>query len=115
MKTSKITSLSLGETIRRQRHRLGWTLDEVADRSGVSKPYLSLVENAQVQHPPITSKLRALEVALRFRRGELQAFGLLDKTPSEVVDVLRKLLHGRRPAADGNAALAMMLKMVKNG
>ena len=113
MKTGKIASL--GDTIRRQRRHLGWTLDHVAGRSGMSKPYLSLVENGQVKHPPIAGKLRALEVALRFRRGELQAFRLLDNTPSEVVGVLRQLLNRRRPARSGNAALAVMLEMVKNG
>jgi transcriptional regulator with XRE-family HTH domain len=113
MKTSKITSL--GDTIRRQRRHLGWTLDYVAARSGVSKPYLSLVENGLVKHPPIAGKLRALEVALRLRRGELQAFRLLDNTPSEVVGVLRKLLSGRRAPRGGNAALAMMLEMLKKG
>src|SRR5690349_5136918 len=35
---------ALGPKIRRQRRRMGFTLDDLAGRTGISKPYLSLIE-----------------------------------------------------------------------
>src|SRR2546430_14941347 len=42
---------ALGPRLRRQRRRLGLTLDELATRTGISKPYLSLIETGRVAHP----------------------------------------------------------------
>ena len=38
---------SLGIKLRRKRLRLGLTLDELAGRTGISKPYLSLIETGR--------------------------------------------------------------------
>ena len=51
---------SLGPKIRRQRRRLGLTLDELARGTSVSKPYLSLIETGRVP-PPSEGKLRRIE------------------------------------------------------
>ena len=55
---------ALGEKLRRQRRRLGLTLDELAVRSTISKPYLSLIETGRVPNPPSDEKLQRLEQTL---------------------------------------------------
>ena len=56
----------LGTKIRRIRRRLGLTLDELAAKTAISKPYLSLIETGRVPNPPSDEKLRRLEQALGF-------------------------------------------------
>ena len=51
---------TLGTKLRRQRRRLGLTLDELAGRTSISKPYLSLIETGRVPNPPSDEKLRRL-------------------------------------------------------
>src|SRR5436853_7875150 len=85
--------------IRRQRRRLGLTLDELAGRTSISKPYLSLIETGRVPNPPSDEKLRRLEQTLGFSAGELLSQAHLQRTPRDVRAVLTKLLKG---AADGN-------------
>src|ERR1700728_4095761 len=92
----------LGSKLRRQRRRLGLTLDELAGRTGISKPYLSLIETGRVPNPPSDEKLKRLEQSLGFGRGELVTQAHLQKTPSDVRAVLGKLLDTRdRTAAGG--------------
>ena len=62
---------ALGPKLRRQRRRLGLTLDELAGRTGISKPYLSLIETGRVPNPPSDEKLRKLEQTLGFTTNEL--------------------------------------------
>jgi phage repressor protein C with HTH and peptisase S24 domain len=83
---------ALGPKIRRQRRRLGFTLDDLAGRTGISKPYLSLIETGRVTNPPSDQKLRRLEVALGFTAGELVSQAHLQRTPRDVRAVLQKLL-----------------------
>ena len=59
----------LGPKIRRQRRRLGLTLDELAGGRRISKPYLSLIETGRVPNPPSDEKLRRLEQTLGFTAG----------------------------------------------
>ena len=86
---------SLGNKLRKQRRRLGFTLDELAGRKGISKPYLSLIETGRVPNPPSDEKLRKLEVVLGFTSGELLTQAHLHRTPRDVRVVLQKLLHGK--------------------
>src|SRR5687768_12329597 len=86
---------ALGPKIRRQRRRLGLTLDELAGRTGISKPYLSLIETGRVPNPPSDEKLRRLEQTLGFTPGELVTQAHLQRTPRDVRAVLTKLLEGR--------------------
>jgi len=88
----------LGQKLRRQRRRLGLTLDDLAARAGISKPYLSLIENGRVPNPPSDGKLRRLEQTLGFAEGELLAQAHLQKTPRDVRAVLGRLL-GRENSA----------------
>src|SRR5258705_5209866 len=92
---------TLGAKLRRQRRRLGLTLDELAGRTGISKPYLSLIETGRVPNPPSDEKLRRLEQTLGFASHELVTQAHLHRTPRDVRDMLHKLLSENvRRAAD---------------
>ncbi len=82
----------LGTKIRRKRKELGLTLDELAGRTQVSKPYLSLIETGRVANPPSDEKLRRLEHALGFAPSELVSQAHLQRTPRDVRAMLAKLL-----------------------
>src|SRR5215475_5789965 len=86
---------ALGTKLRRQRRRLGLTLDELAGRTGISKPYLSLIETGRVPNPPSDEKLRRLEQALGFGTGELISQAHLQRTPRDVRAMLQKLMAGQ--------------------
>src|SRR5262245_34689899 len=83
---------ALGPKLRRQRRRLGLTLDELAGKTGISKPYLSLIETGRVPNPPSDEKLRRLEQTLGFGAGELITQAHLQHTPRDVRAVLQKLV-----------------------
>src|SRR5437867_8185666 len=83
---------ALGPKLRRQRRRLGLTLDELAGRTSISKPYLSLIETGRVPNPPSDEKLRRLEQVLGFSTGELVSQAHLQRTPRDVRAVLAKLI-----------------------
>lgn len=89
----------MGVRIRRQRRRLGLTLDDLSKRTGISKPYLSLIENAQTPNPPSDEKLVRLETTLEFRSGELLTEAQLHRTPRDVKAMLTRLLADRPEAA----------------
>lgn len=92
---------ALGPKLRRQRRRLGLTLDELAGRTGISKPYLSLIETGRVPNPPSDEKLRRLEQTLGFTPGELVTQAHLQRTPRDVRAVLTKLLRGQEERVSG--------------
>lgn len=71
------------------------TLDELAQRSGVSKAYLSLIETGRVANPPSDDKLRAIEQALNFPSNELLAHAHLQRTPRDVRAMLQQLIRQR--------------------
>ena len=104
---------ALGPKLRRHRRRLGLTLDELAGRTGISKPYLSLIETGRVPNPPSDEKLRRLEQSLGFTPGELVTQAHLQRTPRDVRAVLTKLLQGQgtrdkgqeNESANGTASL----------
>lgn len=85
---------SLGTKLRRQRRQLGLTLDELAGRTGISKPYLSLIETGRVANPPSDEKLRRLEQALGFPQRELITQAHLQRTPRDVRAMLQELMKG---------------------
>ena len=98
----------LGQKLRMRRRRLGLTLDELAAKAGISKPYLSLIETGRVGNPPSDEKLRRLEQTLGFAAGELLTQAHLQKTPDDVRAILGKLLEGKN-GGDGSAALREMV------
>ncbi|MFN4242279.1 MAG: LexA family transcriptional regulator [Tepidisphaerales bacterium] len=83
---------SLGAHLRRQRRRLGLSLDDVRRLTGISKPYLSLVETGKTRSPPSDEKLRKLEEVLRFPPGSLLARAHWAKTPADVRAAVGRLL-----------------------
>jgi len=103
----------LGPKIRRQRRRLGLTLDELAGRSGISKPYLSLIETGRVLNPPSDQKLRRLEQTLGFADGELLTQAHLQRTPRDVRAVLGKLLADGKSAGASSAPAGAALANVE--
>lgn len=98
---------TLGPKLRKQRRRLGLTLDDLSDRTGISKPYLSLIETSRVPNPPSDEKLRKLEQVLGFGSGELLTQAHLHRTPRDVRMVLQKLMaegSGARGQGSGSAS-----------
>ena len=62
---------TLGERIRVRREAEGWSLDDLAKRSGVSKDAIWKIENGQVKSPySIADIASALGVSVRELRGE---------------------------------------------
>jgi repressor LexA len=94
---------TLGAKLRRQRRRLGLTLDELAGRTGISKPYLSLIETGRVPNPPSDEKLRRLEQTLGFTANELVSQAHLQRTPRDVRAMLQRLLADNASAKAGGA------------
>jgi repressor LexA len=76
--------MSLGQIIRKRRHELSVTLDEVSAKTGFSKPYLSTIETGKVKNPPSDSLLRKLEEVLQFSAGTLRHIANLDRMPADV-------------------------------
>jgi phage repressor protein C with HTH and peptisase S24 domain len=76
--------MSLGSIIRTRRRELGYTQDQVAERAGISKPYLSNIETGKARNPPTDGVLESLEVALAFERGQLTRLAHLARTPADV-------------------------------
>src|SRR5215469_15661017 len=74
---------------------MGLTLDDLAGRTSISKPYLSLIETGRVPNPPSDEKLRRLEQSLGFNPGELITQAHLHRTPKDVRAVLTKLLGSK--------------------
>src|SRR4051794_41608860 len=102
---------TLGVKLRRQRRRLGLTLDELAGRTGISKPYLSLIETGRVPNPRSDEKLRRLEQTLGFGANELITQAHIQRTPRDVRDMLHKLLSDSASAkARGEVASSGQLK-----
>ena len=97
---------TLGSKLRRQRRRLGLTLDELAAKTGISKPYLSLIETGRVPNPPSDEKLRRLENTLGFPPNELVTQAHLHRTPRDVREVLQKLIADKAQATAEAAASA---------
>jgi repressor LexA len=101
---------AMGPKIRRQRRRLGLTLDELAGRARISKPYLSLIETGRVPNPPSDEKLHRLEQSLGIPAGELLTQAHLQRTPRDVRALLEKLLqqHATASWAAGNGGAAVV-------
>jgi phage repressor protein C with HTH and peptisase S24 domain len=75
--------MSLGQIIRNKREKLHLTLDEVADFTGFSKPYLSTIETGRVK-PPGDKLLSRLEECLEFDSGHLQLLAHIERMPADV-------------------------------
>jgi repressor LexA len=76
--------MSLGKIIRKKREQLHLTLDEVSNRIGFSKPYLSTIETGKVKNPPSDELLTKLEKILEFDSGLLLHIAHIEGLPADV-------------------------------
>ena len=76
--------MSLGQIIRSKREQLDLTLDEVSNRVGFSKPYLSTIETGKVKNPPSDDLLTRLEKVLKFESGLMLHIAHLERMPSDI-------------------------------
>ena len=76
--------MSLGRIIREKREQLNLTLDEVSNRVGFSKPYLSTIETGKVKNPPSDELLTKLEKMLEFESGLLLHIAHMERLPSDI-------------------------------
>ncbi len=76
--------MSLGQIIRKKREQLNLTLDEVSNRIGFSKPYLSTIETGRVKNPPSDELLTKLEKILGFEQGLLLHIAHMERLPSDI-------------------------------
>ncbi len=106
---------ALGVKIRRQRRRMGFTLDDLAGRTGISKPYLSLIETGRVTNPPADEKLRRLEQTLGFGANELISQAHLQRTPRDVREMLHKLLADSRAGGGSRRGDNETMRQSDNG
>jgi len=121
--------MSLGQIIRNKREQLNLTLDEVSNRVGFSKPYLSTIETGKVKNPPSDELLTRLEKVLKFETGLLLHIAHLERMPSDVRgayesreaenirlrQVLRKLTEKRGQSSEVKELLAQMGPDSKDG
>ena len=85
----------IGIRIRRQRLRLGLTLDELSVRTKISKPYLSGIETGRMRNPPSDEKLRNIGRVLGLAPDILLIHAQLLRTPPEVRQMLKELISGK--------------------
>ena len=78
LENAKIDLKKLGEKVRFLRQGKGWTLSDLAEKSGVSKAYISDLENAAAGKPNI-QYIYSIAVALDVTLDDL----LRDTTPRE--------------------------------
>jgi repressor LexA len=76
--------MALGQIIRQRRQHLHLTLDEVSNRAGFSKPYLSTIETGKVKNPPSDELLNRLEKILEFEPGLLLHIAHIEHLPSDI-------------------------------
>jgi SOS-response transcriptional repressor LexA len=76
--------MSLGQVIRQRREEMRLTLDEVANRIGFSKPYLSTIETERVKNPPSDELLTRLEKVLKFKSGLLLHLAHVEDLPADL-------------------------------
>ncbi len=84
--------LEFGRSIRHRREQLGFTLDQIAAATGISKPYLSNIETASAPGLPSPAKIAAIEKSLQLPPGQLMQQADWLRTPPSI----RRLL----PLAD---------------
>ncbi|MDY7011968.1 MAG: XRE family transcriptional regulator [Planctomycetota bacterium] len=122
--------MSLGELIRRRREEKKLTQDQVADRVGISKQYLSNIETDRIKNPPSDGVIERLEEKLKFPPGQLRKMAHMARTPMDIRaehesltaeveklrSVLKQLLAGREKTTGGAKlnAIARRLKSAKS-
>ncbi len=80
----------MGAALRGARRRAGLTLDELAQRVGCHKSYLSRIENDQREAPPSDGLLAKIEAALGLPPGHLSAAAHWQHAPASVKQQVAK-------------------------
>jgi SOS-response transcriptional repressor LexA len=75
---------TVGQLLRERRQALDLSLAHVAERIGVARSYLSMIENHRVSNPPSAALLQALEQALGFEPETLRHAAAWQNTPATV-------------------------------
>ncbi|HEX7601192.1 MAG TPA: helix-turn-helix transcriptional regulator [Polyangiaceae bacterium] len=95
--------MSFGRVVRKKREALGLTLEEFAERSGLSPNYVGTIENER--RDPSLSTVLKLAKALRVPAGDLlggihdlraegvEAGRLFESAPADVQDAVLRLLR----------------------
>lgn len=96
-------SIEFGREIRRRREAQGLTLEQLADRAGLTPNYIGTIENGK--RDPSLSTVMALSTGLRISPAELfggikelsppamEAGLLFDSTASEIQDAVLRILR----------------------
>lgn len=76
--------MALGHIIKKRREQMKLTQDQVSDKAGISKPYLSNIETGKAKNPPTDGVLIAIERVLGFEEGQLLKMAHLARTPLDI-------------------------------
>jgi transcriptional regulator with XRE-family HTH domain len=98
----------LGAWVRERRLALGLTLADLADASGVTRGYLSMIENHRVDNPPSGKVLARLGRALKLEPGTLERSAQWERTPPAI----RERLAQAEDRARAGHELAQWLRQV---
>lgn len=103
-RTTGIQTLShLGQYIRQQRKAKNLTLDQLAEQTGISKPYLSNIENARLIGPPSEDILARIEKILAINTGELSDCADWLRTPKTIRQLISNSGITALPRLNGGA------------
>ncbi len=80
---------TLGDKIKNLRIKLGWSLDELAQKSRVSKAYLSQLENGASDNPSADILYR-IATNLGTSIADLLGKGIIPEEPNSIPENLRK-------------------------
>jgi len=103
---AKIDLVKLGHKVRFLRQGKGWTLNDLAEKSGISKAYISDLENGTAGKPNI-QYVYAIALALDVTLDEL----LTDATPTATDKTRKKKKRTARDLPPGLEELQMELKL----
>ena len=80
----------IGANIRAFREDIGMSLNQLAEKSGISKGYLSAIENEEEPRRPSGETLYAIAEALGVTMSDLMGRKLLTEGPADIPDSLRE-------------------------
>ncbi|MFI4859503.1 MAG: helix-turn-helix domain-containing protein [Phycisphaerales bacterium JB063] len=100
----------LGNQLRERRQSLGLTLADVAQASGVTRGYLSMIENHRVENPPSGKVLAKLGAVLELSPDDLERAAQWERTPPAI----RARLAEAEERANRGRALAQWLRQVSS-
>lgn len=101
-------SSTYGQRIRKARVARALSQDNLAEAVGISKSYLSLIENGHLTNPPVDEKLLKLEDALGFEKGALLREAHLARTPKDIRAILATLAGGTKTGQGGGLDTAYL-------